>query len=264
MTDLDKVKLIELYYTGTLSLTQQERFDQLIQADAQFKKDVKAYKRIFGGFRALQAERFQETLQRFERDHQAAAPAAPAKDTAPKGAVRSMRSWWYSAAAAVVLLLAATVAYQGLSPNLFEQNFAASSDIAVHISSTRAEDGLNEVEQIKKSAFQAYRNANYDQAIALLKDYRNNFPELFQLDYQAIVVLGVCQLAEGNAEKALSTFEGVISSRDSSYRQEAEWMIALAHLKLDDKDAARKELEKIAKQPDHIYYHRANDLLSEL
>lgn len=264
MTDIDKIKLIEHYYTGTLSLSQQKHFDQLLRADAQFKKDVKAYKKIFGGFRALQAERFQQTLQRFEQDHKAAMPTkAPAQ--APRGVVRSLTNWWYAAAAAVVLLVASTVAYQNFSSDLFEQNFVAADAIALHISSTRAgEEGLTEVEQIKKNAFKAYKNGQYRQATVLLKGYRNDFPELYELDYQSIVVLGVSQLAEGNPQKALMTFDVVINSRDSLYRQEAEWMSALAHLKLKDTKKVKMILQPIINDPEHIHHQPALDLMKEL
>ena len=175
-----------------------------------------------------------------------------------------MRQWWYSAAAAVLILITATVAYQQFSGSAFDEHFVASESLAVHISTTRADGVLNEIEQIKKSAFQAYSDAQYQQAIIELKDYRNRFPERFETDYQAMVVLGVSQLAEGKAEKALTTFEGVISSRDSSYRQEAEWMTALAQLKLERTPEARKALEAIATQPDHLYYEEATQLLEEL
>lgn len=258
MTDTDKIKLIEQYYTGTLSLSQQKSFDQLLRADAQFKKDVKAYKKIFGGFRALQAERFQQTLQRFEQDHKATAQA-------PRGVVRTFTNWWYAAAAAVVLLLVSTVAYNSFSTDLFEQNFAANEAIALHIGSIRAgEEGLTEVEHIKKSAFRAYRDGNYRQAAILLKGYRNDFPELYELDYQSMVVLGVSQLAEGNAQKALHTFEVVISSRDSSYRQEAEWMSALAHLKLKDTEKVKMMLQPIINDPEHAHYQNALNLMKEV
>lgn len=261
MTDVAKVKLIEDYYTGTLSHAQQEEFNSLLRTDAQFKKDVHAYKKIFGGFRALQADHFKATLERFEREHETPAQT----QQRPKGAVRSLQSWWYAAAAAVVLLIGVTVVFQNLSPNLFDQNFMASESIAVHISSTRAgEEGLSEVEQIKKSAYRAYRKADYTEAITLLKDYRNNFPELFELDYQAMVVLGVAQLAQGQAEQALVSFEHVISSRDSSFRQEAEWMTALAYLKLDKIDLAKREISTIARKKEHLYQEKAIQLLEKL
>ncbi len=263
MTDTDKITLIEHYYTGTLTPSQRQTFDQLLRADAQFKKEVKAYKKLFGGFRALQADRFQETLQRFEREHQAAMPTkAPAQ--APRGVVRSLTNWWYASAAAVALLVLSTVAYQNMTKDLFEQNFAASELFVATTGVVRAaEEGLAEGDQIKTDAFHAYNDGNYEEAIALLKDYRNSFPELYEADPHAMLVFGIAQLAEGNANRALATFDVVIS-RDSIFRPDAELMMALAFLKLMDTEKVKLVLQPIVNDPEHSYHQRAIDLMKEV
>lgn len=257
MSNVDKIKLIEAYHTGQLKGKEKSSFKRLLQEDPSFKTEVAAYEPIFDGFAGLRTDQFAETVQEFEQEYQA--QQQQQKPTV----VRSLRQFYYLAAAAAVLLLS-VLAYQLNHPNLFQQNFVASESIAVYMNGYRAAHDMPMAEQLKKQAFEAYQDKDYRSCIRLLQDYRQNFPEIANKDYQALVVLGVAQLAKGKAEAALEALGKVTTSRDSSYRQEAEWMTALANIKLDKREIAKAQLEIISKKENHLYQQKAATLLEDL
>lgn len=260
MSNIDRIKLIEAYHTGKLKGSDKSSFQQLLKEDPDFQTEVAAYQPVFDGFHNLRAEEFGSNLQDFENEYQ-----AQQQQSAPNRApiVRSLRQYFYLAAAAAVLLLS-VLAYQLSHPNLFKQNFVASRSIAVHMQAFRAAENMPVAEELKKEAFAAYQDKDYNSCIRLLKDYRQNFPTLAKTDYQALVVLGVAQLARGKAEAALESLGAVTSSRDSSYRQEAEWMTALAQIKLNRKEIAKDLLQKISQKEEHLYHQKAITLLEDL
>lgn len=257
MSNLDKITLIEAYYTGQLKGKKKNSFKRLLQTDPSFETEVAAYEPIFDGFHSLREDQFAETLREFENEYQTQ------QHTTKTAIVRSLRQFYYIAAAAAVLLLS-VLAYQLMYPNLFNQNFVASESIAVHMNAFRAAENVSMAEQFKKEAFTAYQDKDYKNCIRLLKDYCQSFPQLAQTDYQALVVLGVAQLADGKTEAALVSLGAVTTSRDSSYRQEAEWMTALAHIKLNRNNVAKSLLEEISKKESHLYQQRAASLLEDL
>lgn len=257
MSKIDKIKLIEAYHTGQLNGKEKNSFKRLLQEDPSFETEVASYEPIFEGFHGMRGDQFAQTLQEFENEYQ----AQQHSKTTP--IIRSLRQFYYIAAAAAVLFLS-VLAYQLTNPNLFNQNFVASESIAVHMHAFRAAEDMPVAEKLKKEAFTAYQDKDYRSCIRLLQDYRQNFPQLAKTDYQALVVLGVAQLARGKAEVALESLEIVISSRDSSYRQEAEWMTALANIKLNKNELAKEQLEVISRKESHLYQQKAVTLLEQL
>ncbi len=257
MSKIDKIKLIEAYHTGQLRGKEKSAFQQLLQVDPGFQTEVDAYEAIFDGFQGLRSEAFAPMLTEFENEYQS-------QQTRKKTPVlRSLKQYFYMAAAAALLFLS-VLAYQLTNNNLFNQNFAASQSIAIDLNSFRAAEDLTNAEQLKRAALIAYRDQDYKTCIQLLQDYRQNFTEQAQSDYQSLVILGIAQLAQGKAEAALDALESVTSSSDSTYRQEAEWMTALAYIKLNRKEEAQAELEAISKKTAHLYQERAVALLEDL
>jgi TolA-binding protein len=257
MSKVDKIKLIEAYHTGQLRGKERAAFNRLLQEDAGFQTEVDAYEAIFDGFQSLRRDQFAQTLTEFENDYQK--QATQKRPTL----VRSLRSYFYMGAAAVLLILSVFV-YQMTSNNLFNQHFVASETIGVDIIGFRAAEDLTKAEQVKRAALKAYREKDYKTCIQLFRDYRQNFPTVAKEDFQALVVLGIAQLAQGKADAALETLGNVTNSSDSTYRQEAEWMTALAYIKLDRKEEAAEELKDISGKTGHVYQEKAAALLEDL
>ena len=63
MANVDRIRLIEAYYQGSLSGEEKVFFKQLMKEDNGFKTTVKEFKDIFGGLDALHVEHFQVNLK---------------------------------------------------------------------------------------------------------------------------------------------------------------------------------------------------------
>lgn len=259
MENLDRTRLIEAYYRGTLKGIDKTHFKQLMDEDPDFKQEVKDFKVIFKGLEALHIDQFQSRLMNMEAKHQnkvAGTEAIIPKDNN----IRPLKKY-YSYAAAIALLVCASYAYYFVNSSPFDQHFQASSSIAVHIESTRGTEVMPVSEQLKKNGFSAYQQKDYKTCIQLLSNYTQQYPDLADDDFQTALVLGVAQLANGETDAAVKSLEFVLRSRESSYRQEAEWMWSLAQIKLNKADKAKPVLEKIIAQKGHIHQEEAKEII---
>lgn len=258
MKNAKKLKLIELFHRKAMKGSDKKAFDQMKDEDIYFQQEINDFEPIIKGFESLHLEQFQNNLSQFESKYKENIVAINTTTVRPLRKV-------YFAAAAIALLICAIIGYNVMMPSDFDQHFYASKSIAVHMESTRNGDNiLSTPEQIKKSAFSAYQQKKYEKSINLIKDYLNTYPKIASKDYQSILVLGVAQLASGQAKKAAKNLEVVINSNDSSYRQEAEWMWVMTQYKLETPTAAKNILNKIANKKGHIHKKAAIELLNGL
>ncbi len=267
MTNADKLRLIEEHYRGILNANDKVSFNQLMKEDLAFKQDVKDYKAIFVGFESLHVENFQNNLFNFEAKHQTdnKTKVLELNGTVNKTAVIRPLKKFYMAAAAIALLICATFGYNQMTASPFDDNFIADAEIAVHIESIRGgEQELSQEEIIKKIAFSAYQKEEYDKAINLLEGYITDYPEKAAKDFQSYLVLGVSQLASEKTIESIETFNYVLHGKDSSYKQQSEWYISLANVKLDKFDEAENLLTIIASQNGHCHKKDAIKLLADL
>jgi TolA-binding protein len=267
MNNANKLRLIEDYYRGLLKGDDKVSFKQLMKDDLAFKQDVKDYKNIFVGFESLHVENFQKNLFNFEAKHQTKnkTKVLELNGTPNNSAVIRPMKKFYMAAAAIALLICATFGYNQMNSSPFEDNFVADSGIAVHIESIRGgEQELPAEEEIKKSAFSAYQKGEFEKSIDLLNGYIADYPKKASKDFQSYLILGVSQLASEKTIESIETFEYVLNGKDSSYKQQSEWYLALANVKLDKHDDAEKILNKIAGQKGHCHKKDAIKLLDEL
>lgn len=256
MTDFDKTKLIEDFHRNKLKGDDKNQFNEQLKKDPSFKQEVDGYASIFKGLDGLHADNFQRELAQMESKYQD-------NVVSMNTPVRSINRL-YGVAAAIALLICAAIAFNFMQQDVFNQHFQASMSIGVHLESTRGDESMPDEEQIKKRAFAAYSQKDYAKTILLLKDYINNYPNLAAVDYQSILVLGVAQLASGEAQKSLKNFDVVIQSKNSSYKQEAEWMWVMAMFKLEKGNETKPMLEQIIQQDGHIYFDKAKEVLSNL
>lgn len=103
-------------------------------------------------------------------------------------------------------------------------------------------------------AEKAYKAGDYNKAINIFK----NYPD----DLRA-------QIAKGNAEynlmkydEAVKTFEKIRNSKNVSFRNYANWYLALTYLKKDNKNQAIELLKQLPKNAD--FYKQAQELIKEL
>lgn len=160
-------------------------------------------------------------------------------------------------AAAVTLLAVSIFLIKGINQSssttdLFAANFELPA-AAVERNATPQSAAWND-------AMIAYANQDFKKTIDLL------VPLVDQRDFpfadRGHLYIGLSQLMQNENQKAVNNFEAINS--ESSFVQDAEWFRALAFLKIDDLEKAKKALQKIADQPRHFKYQEAVGILKQL
>ncbi|MEM6396878.1 MAG: hypothetical protein AAF741_11075 [Bacteroidota bacterium] len=157
---------------------------------------------------------------------------------------------YLSIAATVLLVLAAgwfLLQPSSLSnQDLFAENFAPFPNQEV----------LDRGEQDdRQSAYYAYQSKDYEQAyellIALPEDNGNQF------------FAAQAALATDRATKAKELLAPLAADADFALQQESEWHLALAHLQLDEREAAQAILREISRDNNHSRQRDATVLLTK-
>lgn len=148
------------------------------------------------------------------------------------------------------LAAAAAILFFMMSPpnlsNLADQNYTHYNYDADHtLGPGDLEEGIN-----------AYDNKNYKKALPI-------FNENLTGDLKLHLAKGNAEYNLGKYEEAIETFNGVIERTGvASYRNYANWYIALTYLKKKDKNQSIKLLKKLPENSD--FYNQAQDLIKEL
>ena len=148
-------------------------------------------------------------------------------------------------AAAVLLLVFAGGLFTGAPGNAYEQ-FAQHQPLSL----TERGEGDNGI----SAAEAAYNDGRYREAEQLLTPYVTENPE----DQRARLALGISKLEQGADAGAVEIFEAVAAS-GGAVAPYANWYLALAAVKRDDKTAALTFLDRID-QPDNYLRSRIADL----
>ncbi|CAG5002147.1 hypothetical protein DYBT9275_02820 [Dyadobacter sp. CECT 9275] len=75
---------------------------------------------------------------------------------------------------------------------------------------------------------------------------------------------GVDLMKKGQPEKAVPLLEAALRSQNKKVRQEGEWFLSLAYLKMNERRRARKLIDQIASEPDSKFNKQALRLRSAL
>jgi len=106
-------------------------------------------------------------------------------------------------------------------------------------------------------ANKAYKSKNYKEAVVLYNEYLledSNNP-------MALLFRGGAELALKQTDAAMLTFQKLVQNQ--KYADIANWYLALAYLKKEDKERAKSNLKRISNE-DKEYYDKAQQLLKKL
>ena len=157
---------------------------------------------------------------------------------------------YFSIAASVLLFLAA--AWFLLRPSslsnqdLFAENFAPYTNSEV-LDRGSADD--------RQTAYFAYQSGDYDQAYELLSNLPQEAGNQFFTAQAA--------LATDRAEEALDLLTALAADINFPLQEESEWHLALAHLQLDEREAAQAILREISRDNTHSRQRDATVLLTK-
>ena len=223
---MDKFILIEKYFEGTLSESEQKEFDDLLTNDVEFKKE-------FDFQQNLQQAIVQESRDTLKRELQALE-----KNSFQENKVK--RLFPFLKVAASVVLIFSIGAYLLLNSNnsseeLFQEYYSPYTNVIQPI--VRGEASEN----IEYQAFLNYESEKYQEALTLFETAYSETKNNHLLLYKAN-----CLLSLNNPKKAILNLENYLKT-SSAFKDKAYWYLGLSHLKLNDKSAAKEHFKKLEK-----------------
>ncbi len=250
MSTYDKEYLQEQHLLGKLSPEEQKAFDQILEADPDFAREVKAGELAVEGLKSLHVHnRVQELRKQMSAGQGEEKPEKPVKKK--EGRVISLLRRPLSIAASVALLIAAAyfIYLSYGSQSLYDQYSRHPSFSVTEMSSAPSYD-LSRAET-------AFQQGDYEVSQTELSAYLAENPT----DTMALLFQGICQLELDNFSQAERIF-GDIRAGTSDVQEQGEWYLALTYVKQKDTARARGILNAIPQSSEK--YTQAQELLKNI
>lgn len=288
MLNPDDINKLNDYSYNRSSKEARKELEKQMKDNPEFEKEAGFFFGLFRGFRALELEKFNSNMQRWEAKHQNIA--------APTGRIVYMQFIKYAIAAALVvvtLFVGYTSLNSGMtSDEIFASNFAHSN--AINYMSSRGgvaeEDpalvdettaAMSEEEKVKaeelrlkanleqatiaavlNKGISSYNNHNYTDATKYFEAYMTtaNAKDKDEVEFY----LAVSYLAEGQTDKAKPMFEKMSKIGTKTRKFDAEWYLVLTLVKEKNIDLANKKLDAIIKKTAHTHKEKALKLQEQI
>lgn len=157
----------------------------------------------------------------------------------------------------VILGVAAFLFFNNQNTNLslFAENFKPLPDVIVN-----RDEEENDLLTIGMAA---YSHQDYMVAILHLEEFVNLENSTATNKRNALIYIGITNLALGNINKAIHNFNK-ITQQNPSFRETAEWYLALAYLKQNNLENCYQQLKIIQQNKQHQYHANAENLLYKI
>lgn len=235
---MDKDLLIQKYLQGTLSKAEEQLFEEYLQNDPSFAKEIPFFEELSYAFAKADYEQTKSQLQSFYKEEK-----------------QSVWKKWSVAATILVLIGLGTILYLNdlnSSKKLYAQYFEPYKNVVQPIV-------RGDVEKTTKvRAFMAYDDGDYAKAIGYLDELLEEKPEAILALYKANAQLQINQ-----TEAAINILASQVKASDSIYA-EAQWYLALGYLKMDDQTAAKNYLNALLESNSSFKNKDAQELLKSL
>jgi len=215
--------LIEKYIQNRLSSKEKIEFDELLKSDIDFEKEVIFQTNIKKAVKKEDDIRFRSLISEIE--------------VKTNKSIRKPNYAKWLVAASIVVLLGLTY--------FFTQNNDASTD---ELFTSYFEPYRNVIQPIERGdnqqdtktlAFMAYEKGDYENAIKLFSKLYAENKESYYLFYKANALLKL-----EKADEAIPLLLEHLKTKDT-LTEKTNWYLALAYLKLNDKNNAKKALKKV-------------------
>lgn len=237
---MNSESLIVRFFENTLSEEERQEFDRRMESDEDFKREVAFRKELKEAITQDDRETIKQELQALENP------------------IARKKPWLWSAAASLLILV-------GISSFWFFGNQTLDTD---DLFNTHFEPYRNVVQPIERGdasedtrtqAFKAYEQGSY-------KDALNGFNTLTKTSNDPIIQFYKANtfLELGETEKAITILESNMTLTDSLLEKH-RWYLALAYMKVEKLEEAKKQLEHLLTNPNSEYKKEAaKNLLKEL
>lgn len=258
---------IEKYLNGELEGEDKQRFEAQLQEDTALQQTVKIYQEMRGlynenDWKLSDSDQFATTKKHLaylqsekgKAMKQAVLEAETAYFSASSLGVKKLIMWAGSIAA--ILVIGFFVLFQSKklgSDQLYSQyhnQWEELPSLTLRSETTQ----LSDIEDV-------FVNKEYTKALNLLQGYITAEPE--KVNSQILLYLGVTQLELAKADQAILTFKQLANS-DTVDAEKAQWYIALAYLKMDNKSKAKVALNLLLNDSMKFKDEEANEILEHL
>ena len=230
--------LINRYFENALSPKEQKLFNDLLQNDASFKEEFLFEKNLKKVIKVNQEEELKSRLSQIEE-----------KATSNSGFMIMPKKWMVAASLAIITSLGVWSIKSSYFPSneaIFEDYFEADRNTVHPV--VRGEV----MKSIEYRAFVAYEYQDYYKAINLFNSVKRP-GEAHVFFYK-----GLCFLALDKYDEAITLLNQVAENsplvvNSSDFEEKANWYLALAYLKKNDKEQAIAKLTKLTEGQNSTY-----------
>jgi len=230
--------LIDRYFNNSLGPKEQKLFNDLLQNDSNFKDEFIFQKDLRQVIKVSQQEELKSTLSQIEE-----------KAQLNSNFMRIPKKWMVAASFLLITSLGiwgVKSLYYPSNEALYETYFQIDRNTVQPV--VRGES----FKTIEYRAFVAYESQDYYKAINLFNSVKN--PD----DTYIIYYKGLCFLALDKTDEAISILSQVAldnntDDQSENFKEKANWYIALAHIKNNEKEKAISKLSLIQNNPSSKY-----------
>ncbi len=246
--DMD-ILLIDKYLAGTLSEEDRELFEQKL-LEPQFKEKLELLQEVKKGIAAEKVQQMKSFLQNEEKK------ITTSKQVKTQSAKRKQLPRTYLRIAAGLLILIALSVWlwtkndQGTS-HLYTQHFVKETNTLYP--PNRSEPDLRREFEI----FKAYDDANY---VEFIKGVDTLLGEEDNDDYRYFKTNALLELDQ--TDNAIVILKKIIAAEKTEFMEEAKFALALAYLRINQKEDARPLLEELSSSA--FYKAKVEGILLEL
>lgn len=242
---------IELYLKHELQGQELQAFEEYMNSDADFKKEVETQQFLYRGANKVGEDEMRAKLKNIRKavlDGTQEETDGKVVSISQKKKINPVFRW--SIAAAIIIALGAAMFWlfpQSSTPqDLFASYYKPYSEEV----SVRGVDNASLIGQ----ASLWYQNGDYQKALNVFQKILRTEPENAEIQ----LVTGICQLELNMMADAIQIFRDV---KNPLYQDQAQWYLAMAHLKQGDLGNAKLILQKI-KEGD-FNYSMAQEILGD-
>lgn len=227
-------QLLEQYLDGALSAEEAGNVEALLAADPIVKQEFQVMKL------AIEAIKYAGLKEQVAAIHQEMRGQKKAHSTKPATVV-SMTRWTMRIAAGLLFFVGAIGVYKYMSVS--SQSVYQDYYQQYELGRTRGSQA-----DLLETAF---RNKNWNKVIDIINAQT-------QPDNKSLFLSGIALLETGNTTEAINKFNTVITSNASTgndyFNDEAEYYLALSHIRNNDPEKATSIIQSIKKNKSHLYH----------
>lgn len=238
----NSIEHIEDFLEGKLSAEEEVAFKLRMEAESEFAKEVEAHRQAHDVVEMYTKIRMKEKVKAIHQNSK----ARP---------IFFLKRPFLIAASLLVIIIVSCFSYAKTNysnPSLIADNIQLITLDQRNIS----DEGKGE---LYKNLESAYRANDYDQAIDIL----SSTPQSSSYNWEQFA-LGNLYLQVEKSSEAIGVFQSLMESGDIRYLEDAQWLLAIAHLQNDDEENAKLSLENIIQTPDHSLYNQAIEMKKRL